>query len=113
MQSSALQGISSLKKIADLTEYAKDISENNSAIQNANDKELYSQLQKMINKYAVDINTAGLINGIKVYYDIPSEVFTKQLMKEQLVYINQMIPYFAFMREGGNFAIEQLTMLIS
>lgn len=109
MQNSALEGINSSKKIADLAEYGKDISENNNAIKNASYQELYAQLQKMVTKYNADINAAGLINGIKVVYDLPSETFTIQSMTEQLRYINRMIPFFASAREGGKCAIEQFT----
>lgn len=113
MQKSALQDIDSSKKIADLAEYIKDISENNNAIRNASSPELYTQLQKMVSKYNADINAAGLMSGITVCYNLPPETFTIQNMTEQLSYINRMIPSFAFAREGGKFAIELLTKLIS
>ena len=58
-------------------------------------------IQNLIKRYKSEINQLGfLIDGTHVIYGVDYEDFSDFQIKDQLIYIGQRIPVYAFIREG-------------
>ena len=98
-----------IKEIAECFKTGKDFAQDymsycncREAIQNYNRNGAIVLLNKLIQRYKIEINQLGLFgDGSKVIYGINYDNIPDIQIINQLIYIGQRIPVYAFIREGN------------
>lgn len=62
--------------------------------------EAIMHIQALITRYRSEINQLGLFDNTYVIYGVDYANFSDFQIKDQLIYIGQRIPVYAFIREG-------------
>ena len=95
------------KNYVDLFNSAKEFSEDLSAynkcraiLKNYVRSEAIMHIQNLINRYKSEINQFGIFDHTYVIYGVDYSALNDFQIMDQLIYIGQRIPIYAFIREG-------------
>lgn len=96
------------KNSYDILEYLKEIKENNDLLNNFDREKAINQEIKLTTKYNLELNTVALFskNNMQVIYTEYSKVSDEKI-KQDINYINSLIPGFAVEREGIKVLIKE------
>ena len=80
-----------------------------SVLDNYNRTEAIAHIQYLIQRYASEINQLGfLIDGVHVIHGVDYSTMSDLQIRDQLAYLGQRIPIYAFIREGEKKAADDL-----
>ena len=80
-----------------------------SILENYNRVEAIAHIQYLIQRYASEINQLGfLLDGVHVIRGVDYATMSDLQIRDQLIYIGQRIPIYAFIREGEKKAADDL-----
>lgn len=80
-----------------------------SVLENYNRTEAIAHMQYLIQRYASEINQLGfLFDGVHVIHGVNYSTMSDLQIRDQLIYLGQRIPIYAFIREGEKKAADDL-----